>query len=106
MKQLMLLFALLCSMHNIYAQDGELLPSDQTTNKVSYSGIVDAPGLTKKVLFENTKKWIKTKNTEVNPYVINYESDADGNITGKGSFSLPGDRRKYTVQFTVKILTK
>lgn len=82
------------------------LPVDATTNKVSYTEVIDIPGATKKALFDKARKWVATKNTAVNPYVISYESEQDGQVTGKGTFTLPAERRKYVVQFAIKIAVK
>jgi hypothetical protein len=73
---------------------------------VSYTGVVDAPKLSKNDLFDNAKKWIKTKHSEINPYTVTYESMEDGSVIGKGSVALPADRRKYTMQFVLKVSTK
>ena len=82
------------------------LPVDIATNKVSYADVIESRGASKKALFDKAKKWIATKNTTVNPYILTYETEQDGQVAGKGSFSLPGDRRKYVVQFAIKIAVK
>ncbi|OJW84160.1 MAG: hypothetical protein BGO69_11860 [Bacteroidetes bacterium 46-16] len=82
------------------------LPLDPATHKVSYADIGEAAGATKKALFEKAKKWILTKNTATNPYSVTFENEADGSVAGKGSFMLPGDRRKYIVQFAINLAVK
>lgn len=81
------------------------LPVDCITNKVSYSEIIDAPSSSKKALFDKAKKWIVSKNTTLNPYTITYESE-DGQVLGKGTFTLPVGRMKYVVPFAIKIAVK
>jgi len=82
------------------------LPLNHTTNKVSYTDVVIADGESKAKLLAKAKKWIVSKNTEQNPYLISLENEQEGTIVGKGNFPLPGDRRKYTVQFAISIATK
>lgn len=82
------------------------LPVDPNTGKVSYYEVVTAPGQSLNKLFGKAKKWIATKHSEAHPYTISYESEKDGNITAKGSFTLPAERRRYIVQFLVNISTK
>jgi hypothetical protein len=82
------------------------LPLDPTTHKVSFADVGEAAGSTRKSLFEKGKKWILTKNSATNPYTVTFESEAEGTVTGKGTFMLAGDRRNYVVQFTINIATK
>lgn len=82
------------------------LPIDAGTNKVAYSEIVTVSGQSQKQLFTKAQKWILGKNSTANPYAISLDNATDGSITGKGSFSLPVDRRKYTVQFVINIACK
>jgi hypothetical protein len=103
-KRAIFAFVLLTSALQLRAQEETALPVDQTTNKVSYAGVVDAPGSTSKALCERAKKWILTKNSTINPYTVSYEGD--GSITGKGTFTLPAKHFKYVVQFNIKVLTK
>lgn len=84
----------------------QTLPQNSTTSKVSYNGIVEAPGKDKQKLFNSAKKWFAAKHSEANPFVINYENETDGSITGRGSFTLPAENRKYIVQFLISIATK
>lgn len=82
------------------------LPTNEATGKVNYSDIVDAPGISKKLLFDRAKKWLASKHSPANPYAINYENEQEGSIIGTGSFSLPSERRRYLVQFAIRILIK
>lgn len=84
----------------------DLLPINPATHKVSYTAVIEAPGATKSGLFSNAKKWILTKNSVTNPYTVSFENETGGNVTGKGSFMLPGDRQTYTVLFTINIDVK
>jgi hypothetical protein len=98
------LTTLICSLliTNVFAQE---LPVDGTTNKVSYTDIINAGSSSKKALFDKAKKWIVSKNTTLNPYTITYESE-DGQVLGKGTFTLPVGRMKYVVPFAIKIAVK
>jgi hypothetical protein len=82
------------------------LPIDNVTGKVTYAKVVNTPQVSKKLLFDKTKKWVITKNTPANPYNITYESEPDGSIFGKGTFTLPAAHRKYWVQFIFKVSVK
>lgn len=82
------------------------LPVDPKTGKVSYYEVVTVPGQSMDKLIGKAKKWVATKHSEAHPYTISYESEKDGNITAKGSFTLPAERRRYVVQFLVNISTK
>ena len=104
MKRLGTLYVFLCVL-SITARAQEL-PVNPTTNKVTYTDILTEGDETKAKLFAKAKKWFVTKNTELNPYSITLENEQEGSIVGKGTFPLPGDRRKYTVQFAVNIATK
>lgn len=103
MKIRTILLLYFCLLTSVNAQE---LPVDATTNKVTYSEVVQVQGATKKSLFAKAKKWVATKNTEQNPYTISLETEQDGTIVGKGTFSLPGDRNKYVVKFAINIATK
>ncbi|OJW82301.1 MAG: hypothetical protein BGO69_17070 [Bacteroidetes bacterium 46-16] len=82
------------------------LPFDPSTHKVNYTDVVEAQGAARKALYENGKKWILTKNSSTNPYSVSFDNEADGTVTGKGTFMLSGDRRNYVVRFTINIETK
>ena len=105
MKHILALIACCWLVVPALAQDN-LLPIDPNTNKVSYAEVVTVSGQSKAKVFGKAMKWMGTKHTEVNPYVVTYENEAEGTITGKGSFTLPAERRKYNVQFLVNISIK
>ncbi|MBW7941193.1 MAG: DUF4468 domain-containing protein [Candidatus Kuenenia stuttgartiensis] len=84
----------------------QTLPVHTVTNKVGYGGMLDIPGQSKDKLFAKAKKWLAIKHSDANPYTITYENETEGGITGKGSFTLPAEERKYTVQFLITIATK
>lgn len=84
----------------------QTLPQDAQTNKVSYQEIIETLRDSKDKLFGKAKKWITTQNSTANPYTVSFENEKDGAVTAKGSFTLPGDRRKYTVSFALSIGTK
>jgi hypothetical protein len=94
------------SRHSETAVKEEMLPADPNTRKVSYADIVEAPGSRKAGLFNAAKKWILTKNSPTNPYMVSFENEAGGSVTGKGTFMLPGNRRNYAVLFTINIGVK
>src|SRR4051812_25091630 len=119
MKFSLILGVLVCTNLNLYAQDStktskatiwkrmkqsqharpnakliqpsqqSFLPIDSFTNKVSFREIIEAKGTSKQSLFAKIKKWIVTKNSPSNPYAINLESEAQGSIIAKGTFTLP-----------------
>jgi len=105
MKHTIIILLVTCLNQISYGQEG-LLPVDATTKKICYTDIAEAPGVSKKALFDKAKKWILTKNSAITPYTISFDNENDGSIVGKGAFMLPGDRRKYVVQFVINIAVK
>lgn len=109
MKYSILSLLLCCIGLFAYGQEAEVspkLPVDPTTNKVTFAKIVEAPEVSSKDLLENAKKFLATKNTNTNPYTIKYENMEEGALIEEGTFTLPAERKKYMVTFTISINTK
>lgn len=97
------LLLLIAMSTRIGAQERSFLPIDDRTGKVTYAAVVEVPNKAKNVLFQELKKWIQTKHTDANPYVISYEHMERGSMVCKSSFTMPIDDRKYNVGFVLNV---
>ena len=104
-RQLLLVMIILLSSFNLYGQNKllEILPLDNGT--VTYSEIVQAPGIDKDKLYFLAKKCF------VNDYksakdVIQLDDPENGEIIGKGNFSILYFVRDPLISHTISIKVK
>jgi len=87
------------------------MPIDNDSKIVSYQGVVELPGVSKKELYMRAVKWVK-ENYPNPTQVLQEQDSASGKLVGKAQFDVvrtlkngttaPSDRVQYTITFLFK----
>lgn len=102
MKKLILLIAVFLITGYVQGQD---LPIDEKTNKITYSEIKEIDSLSKSELYTKTLEWFAYKFTSSKD-VIQLKDDIKKKVIGKGNFRIKYYTRDPNIYFTISVFLK
>ncbi len=102
MKKIILLIVILSMTGFVQGQD---LPIDENTGKITYSEIKVIDSLSKEELYTKTLEWFAYKFTSSKD-VIQLKDDIKNKVIGKGNFAIKYYTRNPNIYFTISVFLK